>query len=76
MSAPRKRSPKKKTSSKSRSGTTVSAADRRAAGQELLQGIWVDQALYTRLDRECERRGLSRSALVRTALEEWLDTAK
>jgi hypothetical protein len=67
---------KDKAKPKSRSGTTISAADRRAAGQELLQGIWVDKALYARLDRERERRGLSRSALVRTALEEWLDTAK
>jgi hypothetical protein len=68
--------PKPKPKPKSRSGTTISAADRRAAGQELLQGVWMDRALYLRIDSECERRGLSRSALVRTALEEWLETAK
>lgn len=44
-------------------------------GLELLQGIWIDAALYQRLDAECERRGLRRAALVRIALEEWLAQA-
>ena len=42
----------------------------------MLQGIWIDAKLYRRIDVECERRGLRRSALVRTALEEWLDSAR
>lgn len=63
------------TKSTSRSGPSLTASDRRANGLELLAGIWLPAELMTRLDAECERRGLRRTALVRTALEEWLATA-
>jgi hypothetical protein len=38
---------------KRRGGVSKSADERRAMGLELLQGIWIDAALYRRLDAEC-----------------------
>lgn len=61
---------------KRRGGVSKSADERRSMGLELLQGIWIDAKLYARIDAECERRGLRRAALVRIALQEWLDSAK
>lgn len=57
---------------RARSGPSLTAAERRANGLALLQGIWLPAELVRALDAECERRGLRRTALVRTALEEWL----
>ena len=56
----------------SRSGPSLTAAQRRANGLALLQGLWLPAELVTRMDAACERRGLRRTALVRAALEEWL----
>jgi hypothetical protein len=57
---------------RARSGPSLTAAERRANGLALLQGLWLPSELVARVDAECERRGLRRTALVRTALEEWL----
>ncbi len=53
----------------------MTAAERRANGLALLQGLWLPAELVARVDAACERRGLRRTALVRTALEEWLESA-
>ncbi len=60
---------------KRRSGPSMTAAERRANGLALLQGLWLPAELVARVDAACERRGLRRTALVRTALEEWLESA-
>lgn len=64
----RKKKPKQR-------GATIPEAERRERGQSLL-AVRVPGELVARLDAECERRGLLRPALVRTALEEWLATAR
>ncbi len=60
---------------KRQSGATIPEAERRERGQVLL-AVRVDADLFARLDAECERRGMLRPALVRTALEDWLEAAK
>lgn len=56
-------------------GRSLTAAERHANGLALVQGLWLPAELVSALDAECERRGLRRTALVRTALEEWLSKA-
>lgn len=58
-----------------RSGPTIDEAERRERGQVLV-GVRLSPELAERVDRECERRGLLRAALLRTALEEWLGGAR
>lgn len=54
---------------------TISEDERARRGQEKLF-LRLTPELAARIDTECERRGLRRTALVRTALEEWLATAR
>jgi hypothetical protein len=65
--------PKKKKAP--RSGSTISEDERARRGQQKLF-LRLSPELAARIDTECERRGLLRPALVRTALEEWLASAK
>ncbi len=52
-----------------RSGPSLTAAQRRDNGLELVQGLWLPAALVLRLDAECDSRGVPRTAVVREALE-------
>lgn len=70
--APKRRGKRKP---KPRSGPTIAEAERRERGQALL-AVRVPADLISRLDAECERRGMLRPGLVRTALEEWLGSAR
>jgi hypothetical protein len=51
------------------SGRSLTAAERRANGLELVQGLWLPAALVRELDEACKRRGEPRTTLVREALE-------
>jgi hypothetical protein len=53
------------------SGPTVAESERRDRGQALL-AVRVSADLISQIDTACERYGLLRPALVRTALEDWL----
>lgn len=70
--ATRKKKPKRRPSGPS--GRSLTRDERRAAGQTPLE-LWLPDELVARVDAECERRGLRRTPLIRTALEEWLETA-
>lgn len=54
------------------SGRSLTAAERRANGQALVQGLWLPEPLVRRLDAECERRDEPRTTVVREALEAFL----
>lgn len=60
-----------KAAPKRRSGPAIAEAERRERGQALL-AVRVSADLMAQLDAACERHGLLRPALVRTALEDWL----
>lgn len=65
--------PRKK---KSRSGPSLTVAQRRANGLELLQGLWLPAELVARLRGACERLGVTRTQAVTEALEGWLEKRK
>ncbi len=52
---------------------TLTAADRRANGQELVQGLWLPASLVSRLDAYCLREGLTRTEVTRQLYERLLD---
>lgn len=53
------------------SGPAIPEAERRERGQERVN-VRLDAELVAAMDAACERHGLLRPALIRTALEDWL----
>jgi hypothetical protein len=56
----------------SRSGPSLTAAQRRANGLELLAGLWLPAELVSALDADCDRLDVRRTTIVRCALKAWL----
>ena len=58
---------------RSRSGPSLTPAERRANGLELVQGIWLPAALVALLDERAGRDGTSRTEVIRETLTVMLD---
>jgi hypothetical protein len=63
---------KKRKKKATRSGPSLTAEQRRANGQRLVQGLWLPAKLVARLDAHAARERLSRTSIVQAALDEWL----